>query len=159
MERNYARNNSNRKFIVLIVLLYVGKPVVRLEREQAAAMAVLGRRCVDPDGRPDEEGRGEPSAERESGAQGRRRHNQGSVRGASRPREARGIEAQGREGEFFPPPLSQRLVRSPLAPLPGLSLTVIGARLATIQLTVELLQQVPCRCRELIVRTCNLLAV
>lgn len=100
MERNYARNNSNRKFIVL---LYVGKPVVRLEREQAAAMAVLGRRCVDPDGRPDEEGRGEPSAERESGAQGRRRHYQGSVRGASRPREARGIEAQGREGEFFPP--------------------------------------------------------
>lgn len=75
------------------------KPVVRLEREQATAMAVLGRRCVDPDGRADEEGRWQPSAERESGGEGRGRHHEGPVRRASGPREARGIEAQGRKGE------------------------------------------------------------
>lgn len=86
--------------MVLTFDLYVGKPVVRLEREQATSMAVLGRRGVDPDGRPDEEGRGEPSPEREGGAKRRRRHYEGSVRRASGPREARGIEAQGRKGEF-----------------------------------------------------------
>lgn len=74
--------------------------VVRPEWEQTTAMAVLGRRCIDGDGRPDEERRRDPSPERESDGK-TRRHREGPVRRASGPWKARGIEAQGWKGEVL----------------------------------------------------------
>ena len=64
-------------------------------------MVVLGRRGVDSDGRPDQEGRGQTRFKRESGAKARCKWNEEPVRRASGAGEARGIEAQRRKGEFL----------------------------------------------------------